>query len=214
MRNLLLVAPLALMGCASAPSEPSAALEDRVSSLVEVFYDGQLYCTGSAAPVGNGIYLTAYHVVDLWDDEYMSENYTISIQIDGFWAQEVMHLGDLDAALVLMDPALLEEGQEFLTPWPLSLRTPSVGEEIIISGWGLGSFWMTEGRATTDADRLSVPVSPGDSGCPFFREDVGAILGIIVAKDTRAPNHCYVVPMSEIFALIPDAVRDRLVVLR
>lgn len=210
MKNLLLVAPLALLGCASAPSEAGLNLEERVSSLVEVYLDDNLYCTGSAAPIADGIYLTAWHVIDVVEAEW-AEVYEVSIKIDGFSSIDTMHLGDLDAGLVFMD---VPADQEFPAAWPISLRELSVGDEVLVSGWGLGSFWMTEGRSTGDEERLSVPVSPGDSGCPYFREDVGAILGIIVAKDTRAPNHTYVVPMSQIWAELPGWVRVKLAVLR
>ena len=183
------------------PERPDLA--HSVSSLVEVGISGNPYATGSAVHVAPGVFLTARHVVELpnWVDPEAGE-----VTVHGFLVDQIHYLGDRDAALLFIQPL---PDVPLPRVWCVDPDPLTVGDDIWVSGFGLGEHWMAYGLATVDPERLGVEVSPGDSGCPYI-DTKGCVRGIIVAKDRRAPNHTFTEPMCYLVPLIPEDVQAQM----
>ena len=192
MQRTLIFCALILGSCVATPSHPEEALlNSRHAAFVETPVG-----TGSGFPITATAYLTAWHVVEGWDAEF--------VMVDGNQVLEVIRVGDLDACVLVTAP----HGRE---PWPLADRAPRPGERVYKSGYGQGLHWWTEGIATEDRERVAIDIFPGDSGGPLFSED-GEVVAIVVAVGTSRMgailHHCWVVPMDDILAQMPPGVLD------
>ena len=188
MRRLILCAALIVgsCGCAITPqTAQESLLTSRHASLVETARG-----TGSAFPITDTAYLTAWHVVEGSAVE--------SIFVGGWNVIEVIRLEGLDAAMLVT-------GYHGEDPWPLANRAPRPGERVFKSGYGAGQHWWTEGIGTEDPRRVAIDIFPGDSGCPLFNAD-GEVLGIVVMigiyRRDHILHHCYVVPITEIWPVL------------
>lgn len=182
------------------PEQPD--LKHSVSSIVEVSVNDTLFSTGSAVHIAPGVFLTAQHVVEL--PIYLAEAKR-DITVQGLPVVRVERLGDRDAALLWVASGDLPLPRV----WCVDPEPMQVGDPVWVSGYGLGSHWMTQGMATVDPDRLSVEVAPGDSGCPYM-DAKGCVRGLIVARDRRAAHHTYTEPMCYLLPLIPQEVQDQM----
>ena len=192
MQRIVTVGALILGSCVATQTHPiEELLTSRHAALVETPFS-----TGSAFPITDTSWLTAWHVVDGWAAE--------NVSVDGFVVLEITRLGELDAALLLTVP----HGRE---PWPLADRAPRPGERIYKSGYGQGLHWWTEGLGTEDPHRAALDIFPGDSGCPIFDAN-GRVVGIVVAvgasRRGTIEHHCWLVPMSEIMPEFPAGLFD------
>lgn len=187
MRHILLVITCLLAGCAALRSSPEPApltLADRQSVLVD-----SLTGTGSGFPVDRHRILTAWHVVEDAPAPGL-------VRVLGVSPSEIIHLGSLDAALLVFDEP------HGLAPWPLDVRPTELAEPLYVSGWGGGVHWFSTGFGTADPYRASIPIAPGDSGCPLLDADL-EVVGIIVARGYLANHHAFFVPITEIAPLLP-----------
>lgn len=188
LKAILLLAGL-LSACAS-PDLPEIRrpirLTDRHSMLVSSFL-----ATGSASPITPNVYLTAAHVVENVQPQ--------QVRVDGQTVQAIILLDGLDAALLVM---ATDHGHG---AWPVDVRQLRPAEPVSVAGYGAGLFWWSQGLATDDPSRISVPVAPGDSGCPVLDAD-GDIVGIVVARGVLANHHTWIVPITAIVAALPAFV--------
>lgn len=192
MRHTFIVLTLLLVGCATLRSTPEPAplptLADRQSIRVDA-----RGATGSGFPVSENAILTAWHVV-----EHVAGNPQL-VTVLGVPAIEVIRMGDLDAALVVF------QEPHGLAPWPMDVRPTRLAEPLFVSGWGGGVHWFSRGFGTDDTDRASIPIAPGDSGCPLLDADF-EVVGIIVARGMLAHHHAFFVPITAIAPFLPEAL--------
>jgi len=182
------------------PERPDLA--HSVSSIVETSINGSPFSTGSAVHIAPGVFLTAQHVVE--GPSYLPD-VQVEATVQGLPVLRMECLGDRDACLLYV--AL--DGPPLPRVWCVDPTPLTVGDDIWVSGYGLGEHWMAYGLASIDPERLSVEVSPGDSGCPYI-DTKGCVRGIIVAKDRRAPNHTFTEPMCYLLPLMPQEVQDQM----
>lgn len=183
MMRLFCSIALLVVGCQSAPVvSRQAQLASHIALFVETWTG-----TGSGFPLSETEVITAWHVVEGIPPAGVTVNGTSPITID--------RLGSLDAAvLTFADPVTQ-------TPWKLDVRPVEPAEPVWASGWGAGLHWWSEGFGTMDADRLSLTIGPGDSGCPVLDADM-EVIGIVVARGMYANHHCYIVPITEIYGAL------------
>jgi hypothetical protein len=194
----ILTAALLLVGCASTPPLPPpyqpVPLSQRVAASVE-----SLIGFGSAMPITSDCYLTAWHVVSITNEWGVVEAIRPElIWVNGKNVKEVIHLGEHDAAILVMEEPHLE------TPWRVDVRAPRPAEDVAASGWGNRQHWWSRGLATRDKHRVSVCVWPGDSGGAILDAE-GDILGIIVAKWQPA-HHSIIEPVVDLIYHIPLSI--------
>lgn len=169
--------------------------------------------TGSGVAVGDGLILTAAHMVD---DALMI---TVEIAVPGLdgmrkYVGEVVKLGNadnVDLALVRIDCP------------PLALATYGSREEIyqgaavliIGSPGGVGPYVVSQGwvaSAKSHEGGLGILASngiyPGNSGGAVYSAKSGRLIGILVAGVRGAPNVAFFMPIWDIleFVVIEDEV--------
>lgn len=198
MRTSFALLTLTALSCAALHPAPTQ-LSERVGALVELNYlDAagieQKYTSGSAAPITPDTYLTAAHVVEApgWMRDPV-------IRVNGSAVDYFTVLGDLDAAFLVM----LQPHEEEV--WTVDARALEPAEVVYVSGWGLGEHLWSRGYASLDQDRISMTVSPGDSGGPVMDADMD-ILGIVVTKYRGVAHHTGIVPIQAIIAELPTKV--------
>ncbi len=172
---LAVVGHIFAVGMLVACSTTATHYESRVSFRV-VLSDGGC---GTGFPISPTEVLTAWHVVAGYDKT--------QIMVNGETPSSVAQVRDLDLAILSFHT------QQFV-PFPIERRPISPGERIWTSGYGVGLHWWSEGLGTTDPNRVSLSIAPGDSGAPIFDED-GDVLAVIVARGRHADHHCWVVPI-------------------
>lgn len=190
MQKTLLTLSVLLSGCASpAPIVEPVTLAQRVSCWVEITVDGTFLSGGTANPIGPDSFLTAAHVVE--DIPWLEETITVS----GHVVVEVTFLEGLDAAIIRT------AGPHGIPAWPMDDRNITVGEHLVLSGWGYGDFRFKDHRGCLNPEHSSGMLAPGDSGGALLDDD-GDIVAIVVAVDTRrfASHHAYIVPIPAILA--------------
>jgi hypothetical protein len=104
--------------------------------------------------------------------------------------------------VVAMHPVLDIQVVAFIMPEPtppplieLRFEQVPVGMVTFVSGWGGGQEpWFTIGQFSGD-DRISNPISPGDSGGAVLDSE-GYLRGIVVGKCVDHSSHSYFVPLS------------------
>ncbi len=187
MRRLILCTALIVGSCVTIlPIE--SLLVSRHAALVDTPSG-----TGSAFPISDDAYLTAWHVVEGEDAE--------DITVDGWGVSEVLRLAGLDAALLFT-------GIHGLQPWPLGNRGPRPGQPLWKSGYGQGFHWWTAGFGTEDSNRVSLDIWSGDSGGPVF-DARGEVLGIIVSmgmtrEGDAVSHHAWIVTIDRILSALPE----------
>ena len=183
---------LILGSCAATQTHPiEDLLTSRHAAQVETPFS-----TGSAFPITDSAWLTAWHVVEGWEAE--------NVTVDGFIVLEITRCGELDAAVLSTAP----HGRAI---FPLADRAHRAGERLYKSGYGQGLHWWTEGIGTEDPHRVAIDIYPGDSGCPIFDAQgrvVGIIVGVGASHRGTIEHHCWIVPMSEIMPVLPPGLFD------
>lgn len=198
MKCLALVAVLA--GCSALPISNS----ERIQAAGNVWQFQSPNSRGSGMPVGvqngNLIFLTAAHLEMFWPGEWdvMSKD---GIFLTG--GVVIERCPDQDAMLVAFPIA-----DDFELPplHRLNFAPLEFGEEVYGAGWGGGwGLWLTEGLVS-DANRVTSPISPGDSGGGLFNDE-GELIAILVGRGPDA-HHAWVVPLSDLDGwLIPLLTR-------
>ena len=187
MLKFIFATSLLVLACQSAPN---ISLEARLASHVALFVDTWTG-SGSGFPMSPTEVITAWHVV--------IDVPPAAITVNGQHPITIERLADLDACLLTFAEPLDVVG------WAMDVRTISPAERVWCSGWGFGLHWWSEGLGTLDANRLSLTIAPGDSGCPVLDEDM-EVIGIVVERGLYSDHHCYIVPITEIYsALNPSA---------
>ena len=181
MRSLLLALvalPLSCISVQPCPCEP-------FSPLPQALKVSSRWGSGTAFPISDTDFLTAWHVV-----EQVQPADTLSVGT--FLVDEIIPLVGLDAALLRVS-----EGHG-LSPWILSERgTPARGEPLWISGWGSGFFWQSKGYGTGDEGRASLSIAPGDSGSPLL-DRRGEVRGLVVGVGWNGQHHAFFMPIDDI----------------
>lgn len=164
---------------------------------------------GSGVYLGNGLILTARHIVLSKEDDTTSALNTLFVEThDGH---------SLPAAVLYFsqdrDFAVLKIGANTLAPVQLTCRAPKMDEAVTLIGnplllinWG-----VAHGNVATDSPvdipdidefhttALAINALPGDSGAPVFDTD-GDVLGIYVAG---TPVYGSMVSSTDICAELP-----------
>lgn len=178
----ILLLILLLAGCSSPDLRPS----HRVTTF---------FTQGTAWPIDEDDFLTAWHVV----------NGAPSVTVNGQVIDQVIRLGGTDLALLRV------EGGHGYQPWPVDPRPLVPRERLLLSGWGAGLHWWTEGLAASP-DRASLDIAPGDSGGPV-RDCYGYVRAVVVARGNFADHHAWLIPMEIILEALPrdsaSVPRDR-----
>ena len=194
MQRTLLCGALILGSCVATPD--SRPLEEQLLTSRQAAKVETPISSGSAFPISDIAWLTAWHVVEGWNAEFVS--------VAGFGVLEIVRLDGLDAAVLITAP----HGRE---PWPLADRAPRPGERVYKSGFGQGLHWWTEGLGSEDPERVAIDIFPGDSGCPLFAAD-GSVVGIVVAvgqsRRGLIHHHCWIVPMSAVLDALPPGILE------
>jgi len=141
--------------------------------------------TGSAWPITETEFLTAWHVVEG----------SAFVTVGGIMIDEITQLPDIDGALLRV-----EEGHGF-RPWPIDEDPLRGGEELLLTGWGGGLHWFTRGLAAGPR-RASISIAPGDSGGPLL-DWQGEVRGIVVGQGFKAQHHTWLIPIGDLM----DAIR-------
>lgn len=147
----------------------------------------------TATGSGSGFAISPTEVITAW--HVVSVDHVHLVDMEGPTPSSIQRLGDLDVALLTFDTP------HGLKIWQLSNRTITPAEPIYISGWGMGVHWWSRGFGTTDPNRLSLDIAPGDSGSPVF-DSTGAVVGILVARGIHGNHHAIIVPIGAWFSLL------------
>tara|TARA_R110002153_G_C13300463_1_gene495639 strand:+ start:1258 stop:1809 length:552 start_codon:yes stop_codon:yes gene_type:complete len=141
--------------------------------------------SGTGFAISETEVMTAWHVIQS----------ATSLRVDGRPASSWKQIGNHDAGIITF------EQPHGLTVWKLRNHDATAAERVYLSGWGVGKHWWSSGIATGDADRLSCPICPGDSGAPIY-DRTGAVVGIAVSRGRYAEHHCGIVPISRLLPAI------------
>ncbi len=153
---------------------------------------------GSGVHIGNGLVLTAAHVVKDLEFTRIKTQDDVTVDAVTLWSNT-----NYDAAL-LYAPALRAKAS------PVSCRAPLSGEHVRVSGnpvsWEflsvegaiIGSIPMTYTRRGHIV--VNITTLPGMSGGPYF-DDVGQVIGIVQGGVGQFAFD-FMVPMSEICRLL------------
>ena len=188
MRTTLIAAALSLTACVATPPQSQ---QDFLLAHKSAYIDVTIG-SGTAFAISPTEVLTAWHVVE--------DIALLAITIDGVSPSSVTRLADLDAALLTFDEP------HGLVIFELRTEDLEEAETCFISGWGVGYHWFSEGLGTEDTDRVSLDIAPGDSGSPVFDRD-GRVVGIAVARGWKGNHHCWIVPVTEVLANLPETSR-------
>lgn len=165
MRFLILI--LLVSGCASVSPPPSMFVDTPTG-------------TGTAWPIDEDDFLTAWHVVEG----------APHVHVNDLCIDEVIRIGETDLALLRV------HGGHGYQPWSVDPRPLEPRERLLLSAWGAGLHWWTEGLAASP-NRASISIAPGDSGGPLRDED-GYVRGIVVGIGWKAQHHAWLIPMETI----------------
>lgn len=180
--GLLFAAFLSLLAACSGNAESdSPPIEPLLRSTVVVAMD---YGQGSGMIIGNGLVLTAYHVVRGWVQPSVRFFDGQSRAGNVIWSEP-----ERDLALVKVD---VPKGYPAA---PLHCEETIDGQKVIAVGHPLRSEWVAvSGRLPKDLsyDRnryvsLGVPIGRGASGGPVFNH-YGKVVGITLAILTKRPS--------------------------
>jgi S1-C subfamily serine protease len=167
--------------------------------------DGRPAESGSAFVAGDGVLITALHVVE--------DAGQISVQFPPQPPLEADVIG-IDTAhdLALLAP----RGPREPGPAPLVLgdsRGVQLGQAIAVVGYPLTTpdhptVTVSEGivsalRAEPEYVQIDAPVNPGDSGGPVLTSD-GRVIGIVVASLREAQNFNFAIPIDRAKALLAE----------
>lgn len=149
-----------------------------------------------------GYIVTNYHVVDLASE--IEIDFIENGQKKSYKAKVISNDKDNDLSIIKIDDA------KFITypnlPYTIKTQKIDVGSSVFTLGYPMALSIMgdeikfTDGKISsktgykgdTTTYQISVPVQPGNSGCPLFDYD-GNIVGIVNAKVMAAENVSYAV---------------------
>lgn len=163
----------------------------------------------SGVYVGNGLVITARHVVLSEEDDHFSPLNTLVVET---------HEGQVLPATVLFfseyrDFAVLKIGKNALRPSRLDCREPKldepvtmIGNPLLLFNWGVAHGTVASDMTVDVAEidefhttGLTINSLPGDSGAPVF-DAAGNVLGVFVAG---TPVYGSMVSSADICAELP-----------
>jgi serine protease Do len=195
------------LGMPGSAGLPAAAHSAKAGAAIKVTVGA--FAHGSGVHIGNGLFLTAAHVVHGTEPIWLKTDRGWRVPAERLWAN-----ADYDAALLRV------AGLKGIAAAPLSCRAPTVGDAIHIVGNPAGmEFVRTHGRiASATAPHgpwraamvVDITILSGMSGAPVFDEHrriAGLAVGIWEQGTfARAPTGLgYIVPGAAICPLLGRA---------
>jgi S1-C subfamily serine protease len=160
---------------------------------------GQLFVGSAFLAVGDGLAVTAWHVV--YDARRVEARFSDNrrVRVAGL----VDKNEELDLALIKLDTGVRPK-------IALSATTPRIGSRIYVVGAPRGlDFSVSDGLIsqirTVEKVRyyqVSCPISPGDSGGPVLN-DRGEAVGVVSWRKTNAEGVGFAIPSADIVRLNP-----------
>lgn len=183
--STIVALPVAAYADGVAPTLPSPA---QVGVQIEKpAGDGVHYAQGSGIYLGDGLVLTAAHVVKLDPDHSKVTVLLDGVRTDGDLVFSGQQHGNVDLALVKIDASLLSPKRRDQTPVPVCLDNPGPSQPVVVASWGTVSSATTiPSPISSDAKEtgswtniLSTGYHHGNSGGGVFHPREGCLWGII-----------------------------------
>ena len=210
-RALLLAAALMLaplLGLADSPSPADAGVR-----LEKPVGDGLHFLQGSGIFLGEGLVLTAAHVV-----KADPSNPNVTVILDGIALKGVVvktgQLENLDLALVKLDPQTLTVRRRTQTLIAICKTNPGPNQAVVVASVGAITHAKTistpitsDGQSGSWTNLLSTGYHPGNSGGGVFNPQIGCLWGIINVELTGTVNGQFVdltafVPATKVLAFL------------
>ena len=179
---LLWMAPaaMALADPAPTPAEVGVRLEKRAG-------DGQHFSQGSGVFLGDGLVLTAAHVVDVNPDDPKITVVVDGWRIDGAVVQDGQaETEKLDLALVKIDQSVLSERRRAQPAVPVCAANPGPSQPVVVASLGtvtqaatISTPITSDGQTGDWTNLLSTGYHHGNSGGGVFSPGRGCLWGII-----------------------------------
>jgi hypothetical protein len=141
--------------------------------------DNVHFAHGSGVFLGNGLVLTAAHVVT-----FNAQDPNVAVFLDGWKTNaKVFATGQngLDLALLKIDPSEISAQRRILSPVQLCTTPPDANQQVIVAAEGQVSFSaitpLTSGKGSND---LATLYEQGASGGGVFDPGKGCLIGIII----------------------------------
>lgn len=175
---LLLFALPSAAASAASPAEIGVRLEKPAG-------DGLHFSQGSGVFLGDGLVLTAAHVVDI-----NPSNPNVTVVLDGWRKDGVVvkdgHKDNLDLALVKLPPQALSAPRMAQAPVTLCPDNPTPNQKVVVASTGnvteaatINTAITSDGQAGTWTNLLSTGFHHGASGGGVFNPKQGCLWGII-----------------------------------